>query len=949
MTEAEEMKAALLALDIAAAEAERPHEVETDDDEDEEEKETNLDEMADIDEETKRHPETEDVIGDVMGKIVSPNYDESFKIDKFELGMGLLAEQAGLSRTTYEALTQLLSTVTDIQQLKNLPSCLDTLKKRCTLAIPMVPVCKKEVKVVPEKLPTLSKKDREKAKKTTQPMFFMDPLRCFVRHMKRGDFDRRNYIGVGQFVEHPKDIWETHAWCSSIRTSCGDLTKYPQSQDYIIPSDIVEFECQGKKCLCPSTNNHMGRIIALGKKEGVRCVKIQTMVTKYSAVMKKMTSIEEGEGVPVEKRELVVEERQVKRRINVYMDWTYGADKDDETEGPPQPPYQSCKGQVRQVLRATQTEKGDRFELVPLRQTKMLRAELELRAFGGREVLLSRLRPSNRKVICLPFLLFIDGFGLYRAMYKSLTGIYAIMATLGYRDRSRPEGMYSFALGPHASNFEDVMGAIAPQFQSLEAGSDITVDGVNIRLFAYPIGFLGDMPQQNDGAGIRRPTGIRSCRWCMVDKARRGDMNFNVVQERRYLLEQEALWVRIRKARTKTEGRNLRESNGLRDTPSPIQAIWRCCDPTTDFLNDPCHSELGGLTKIAANILFKDVVTEEGKEALAREIAKFPMPQGWGRLQSPYNHLESYQIQEYARLSVIMPIVLRVYLQPGWLQARVREALPYFFYGEFDKTGSKAEQALVQVFAEIYRSNQLLISWKDEATNGPATMEQVRKARRSLQILENSVVMSKQNCNSRSGTQMSSAILTGAATPRKEKNKRATEIERMSARPNMHIGLHYGEMINDWGVANNGNVLLGEDQHRRFKKAVTGTNHRTPEQSLLIKESLNKTLTCLLKGSTSEKEEGGLCSVLRELNKKCPTLMESYRRREQDGGHQWKVRSRELAKIGSRVGLSTTNLGKIDDRHEFVVQLAMARKERTRWEIARNSVVFWGKLTYFPG
>lgn len=282
---------ARLALQYAAAEANIANDPEQQD-EGEEDREIESEQaelLTNGDSDIEMVCEEEDILPNPMGKVESPAF-EAADIEQFQLGLALFADQASLSRVTYEALTELLSTVTDLKQLKNLPKCLDTLKKRYKKAVPMIPVCKKIVPVIPSKLPTLPEQERKQADNSTRPMFFIDPLRSMVRHLKRGDFAQRNYVGVGRFCAHPKELWESNVWCSSVRTSSGDLTRYPGSEDRIIPSDIIMFRCQKASYMCRSSANHFGRIVGLGKQRGIRCVKIQMVATKQSPLLSRMNA-----------------------------------------------------------------------------------------------------------------------------------------------------------------------------------------------------------------------------------------------------------------------------------------------------------------------------------------------------------------------------------------------------------------------------------------------------------------------------------------------------------------------------------------------------------------------------------------------------------------------------------------------------------------------------------
>ncbi|KAI5305199.1 hypothetical protein KEM56_005034 [Ascosphaera pollenicola] len=55
------------------------------------------------------------------------------------------------------------------------------------------------------------------------------------------------------------------------------------------------------------------------------------------------------------------------------------------------------------------------------------------------------------------------------------------------------------------------MDTLAPAFRMLDKGVDLTISGEDICLFSWPIAFLGDMPQQNDGQEFRDTIAIVSC------------------------------------------------------------------------------------------------------------------------------------------------------------------------------------------------------------------------------------------------------------------------------------------------------------------------------------------------------------------------------------------------------------------------------------------------------
>lgn len=69
----------------------------------------------------------------------------------------------------------------------------------------------------------------------------------------------------------------------------------------------------------------------------------------------------------------------------------------------------------------------------------------------GRKGLIARLdsHVTKIKVYSLPLINFIDGFGLYRNMYRSIIGFYFTLAGLLYKERMWRTNVIPFTLGPH--------------------------------------------------------------------------------------------------------------------------------------------------------------------------------------------------------------------------------------------------------------------------------------------------------------------------------------------------------------------------------------------------------------------------------------------------------------------------------------------------------------------
>lgn len=87
----------------------------------------------------------------------------------------------------------------------------------------------------------------------------------------------------------------------------------------------------------------------------------------------------------------------------------------------------------------------------------------------------------------------------------------------------------------------------------------------------------------------------------------------------------------------------------------------------------------------------------------------------------------------------------------------------------------------------------------------------------------------------------------------------------------MHTALHYLAITEEYGMASNYNVLIGEDKHRFFKQVVYNTNHQKVEKELLSKENMRLTLRLILANAFNH-DEPQLTAFMNDLYTQCPTL-----------------------------------------------------------------------------
>lgn len=175
---------------------------------------------------------------------------------------------------------------------------------------------------------------------------------------------------------------------------------------------------------------------------------------------------------------------------NVTLDYLFENDKVEVAL----PDYTTSSRFI--VRRIVDYRVGGFVAVIPLCLRNPIRSELEIDHYR-RDYLESIDNATGRRTVSLLLLTFIDGFGLYRNAYRSLIGFYYILAGMNQYKRVRRANVFLVTLGPHGSNFADVVKAIREKgLKALDRGVEIDVDRERVLLIAFTYAYLGDMPQQ---------------------------------------------------------------------------------------------------------------------------------------------------------------------------------------------------------------------------------------------------------------------------------------------------------------------------------------------------------------------------------------------------------------------------------------------------------------------
>lgn len=495
-------------------------------------------------------------------------------IPDVSMALGLWCQRAGVSRRDFATLRNIFdmaSAPAHQGEVGMLPRTLDTLKRHYKGGLPLLTMRMKNIPLNPAKQPT--------GKSANEDLYFFDPKALFQAYLSTDGIRDKMFQGLGHYVDAPAQLWESNAWLSSIRISSGEFITYTdgtaapavgepvpvsavtgksahtyvmqtkgQFRGYIggpiLPSDFVRFQCSDQNCHRCNNNNpstwHIGRVLSTGHDR--RNVRRHGGPTDSLVV--KVQRIIQGGDLPVppaqlspaphpkelflvEGQDAILLPHQV-RPLSFDVVMHYGFQSAHKHTDLPDGQANQYMFFIRRIWKVTA---GASINIRPLWQHHPVRGELEILHFS-RAALVKRFFQGD--VVSLPLIIFLDGFGLYRNMYRSLMGYYAINGAFSIQDRAKRTNVIPLTLGPHGSNISAVIDAIGPALRELDSGVQMIIKGKLTTVCAMTFFFIGDMPQQAENSGMLSQKATYGCRFCNIHKDEFSDMSKDLVPLGRY-------------------------------------------------------------------------------------------------------------------------------------------------------------------------------------------------------------------------------------------------------------------------------------------------------------------------------------------------------------------------------------------------------------------------------
>ena len=285
----------------------------------------------------------------------------------------------------------------------------------------------------------------------------------------------------------------------------------------------------------------------------------------------------------------------------------------------------------------------------------------------------------------------------------TMLGFYEIPAALSARDRARRANVLPLNLGPHGSNFEDVVGAIQA-LVPLDQGYPVEINGEMANLCVFSLYFLGDMPQQTENSGFKTSRAIKGCRFCHIDENECDNLDFDLVHNGIFHHQTIGMRAEMNGLNSKLARNKYGTNWGLNPEPAnpPLVQISPALDLILSRPAEPAHSEYGGISTPSHDTLIQAFLTKPASKEYNTHLRTFPFPPTWARLQSPLHHLKSYSLSDHARWSIIVPVLLRQWLKPHHVQ-------PHFATAVLADGDHNAVDFVIGCYAAFAKSNSVLM------------------------------------------------------------------------------------------------------------------------------------------------------------------------------------------------------------------------------------------------
>lgn len=299
------------------------------------------------------------------------------------------------------------------------------------------------------------------------------------------------------------------------------------------------------------------------------------------------------------------------------------------------------------------------------------------------------------------------------------------------------------------------------------------------------------------------------------------------------------------------------------------------------FMNcfsDFVHSECYDVMRKIYSLLYSQILTLKTFNEFIRVFYHFSFSFDWERIQFFAIHMNSWSMNEYNRVLIVVSIMLRCWLRNHHIRSFFKNELKVAFYDLIHDFKTK-KNFIVFAFVKLIKNNMLISSFDLFFHDDQTVYQQILDAKHCFLDLMNVVhhfifkgkrikkshrmfheinVFSQSKRNSiftifnrfffdRSfvvNMSQFNFFVNSETTLLFEKN-----VDDAVKLFNFYIDLHFERIRLKYATLWNCNVLFDENKHKFFKNAVVSNNHKKSTKQIFFKNVFMQTLWCLLNKS----------------------------------------------------------------------------------------------------
>ena len=771
-------------------------------------------------------------------------------LSDFVMIFAIWTKIANFTRVIYNSFLEIFRLFSSLNTLNELFETFDIFKIRSRVQLSLLFLRFQKVKIEREQQFNLSVTFREKSKKNTQNLIFFDFIFLMSRLLFSQIFSSKQHRDMTKIVDKSTEFYHFLSWNFSIRFTFDVFVLY-LDKFLIFLSNFLNFELNDILHLNRLTfvNRNMRNSIAIKSKVTMyvqEIIQIKSWQNFWTIFANDTTfndiSLETNELLLLENRVHYILEKHVRRWKNdVYNDWIF----DDFNENFYFSDMFKKRYFVRKILNVDQ-QKIRTFNLFA-----SVRNELEIATFDRQYfTMIFFHRRTNmieitdqfaRECVSMSFFMFLNEFELFKNAYRSIMNVYIISAILNYRKRNRRANCLILTLKFHEVKLVDVVEILIETFAKLDKNLLINIQKKKKIVCVYIKIFIENMFQQHYNKKLIIFAIIYDCNFCFIIFKKRADLSFDIYFRKRYHFS-------ILNYREKIDRRNaiatikkkfLNVVDMLEYQTSFIQFIF-AFDIIRSRSANMTHSEFRDLNKMTQELLFTIILFEKSQFVYLFEFQIFSFFFSWLRIQFSKRHLKIWSMSKTNRVIIITSVLLRCWFRKKHFDTRYRRTAQRVFSHDMIEHNITIIDVIVKCYVCLVENNVIIIAFvirvrtntimfetrsiiqklfeTTRQTKSTSTIKNFSRSRITSMNSMISVITDHRNKSNNIKNDFRTEFVENDLL-RKNWNdenisKQTQLFQKLKKRFNMHVKLHYENVMKKFAFSSNCDTFFDENKHR---------------------------------------------------------------------------------------------------------------------------------------